>query len=241
AAVRAWRASDRNAMAWIAIGLFAIGFTAINAIGRSGMGPDQALSSHYLTPASLLLIAVMNLDAFPQRSRRVVFITVFAALVAESLTSIPIGSHFKRTRDESLVCVDLLLVNDSPDCIAVIAASDAIPTHRIGLRPLVTASDFIVAPAAKGSIDAMSPLSRTPHPAMAATGRVELPSGGFYVVAATIQGARRIVAANVVRGPGSARWSLLFAPQLLSQNRRFEVWLFVPAERRLHKFADLSR
>ena len=241
AAIRAWRRSDRNALQWVAIGLFAIGFTAMNAIGRSGMGPDQALSSHYLTPASLLLIAVMNLDAFPQRFQRVVFITVFAALVAESLTSIPIGQHFKRTRDESLVCVDLLLVNDSPDCIAVIGASDAIPTHRVGLRPLVTASDFIVAPAASGTVEAMTPLSRTPHPAMAARGRIELPSRSFYVVAATIQGGRRIVAADVVRGRGSTRWSLVLAPQVVSQNRHFEVWLFDPAERKLHKFADLSR
>jgi hypothetical protein len=241
AAIRAWRRRERAELIWTACGLFALGFAAINAIGRSGLGLQQALTSRYLTPASLLLIAVMNLDAFPHRFRRVVLITVSAALVVQSLTSIPIGWQIKRARDESRVCLDLLLINDSSDCTAPLAASDAMlrsgatAMHRVGLRPLVTASDFVVAPQARGSIDAVTPLSLTPHPAIAARGQVELPSTGLYTVVATIRGGRRIVAADLVRGGGTSRWSLVLAPNLVQRNSAFEVWLFDPAEQKLHR------
>jgi hypothetical protein len=241
ATIRAWRRGNRGIVLWIPIGLFAIGFAAMNAMGRSGLGLPQALSSRYLTPASLLLIAVMNLDTSPHRFRRLIFITVSAALVVQSLASIPFGWQIKRARDESRVCLDLLLVNDSSDCTAPLAAADemlrrdARVMHRIGLRPLVTKSDFVVAPQARGSIDAVTPLSRTPHPAMTATGHVELPSTGLYAVVATIAGGRRIVAANLVRGGGTSRWSLVLPAHLVQRNSAFEVWLFDPAARRLHR------
>jgi hypothetical protein len=241
AAIRAWRRGDRSTLRWLPIGLFAIGFAAINAIGRSGLGLPQALSSRYLTPTSLLLIAVMNLDTSPHRFRRLILITVSAALVVQSLTSMPIGWQIKRARDESRVCLDLLLVNDSSDCTAPLAASDemlrrnATAMHRIGLRPLVTASDFVAVPQARGSIDAVTPMSRTPHPAIAARGHVELPSRGLYTVVATIRGGRRIVAADLIRGHGTSRWSLVLPPHLVQRNSAFEVWLFDPAERKLHR------
>jgi len=232
-AMRACRQRDRGALLWIPLGLFAFAFAAINAIGRSGLGLPQALSSRYLTPASLLLIAVVNLE---QRFRRLVVIAVSAALIVQSLTSIPIAWQIKRSRDEARLCLDLLLVNDSADCTAPLAPSSemlrsaAIATHRIGLRPLVTSSDFVATPEARGSIDAVSP-----PPAIHATGRVELPARGLYAVVSTVQGMRRIVAADLVRGAGTVAWSLELPPHVVQRNSAFEVWLFVPAERKLHR------
>ncbi len=234
AAIRAWQMQDRQAAQWTAIGLFAIGFTAINAIGRSGMGLDQALSSRYLTPSSLLLIAVINLDSYPIRFRRPVLIVVTTALIAQSLTVIPIGWHIKQGRDEARVCVDLLLVNDSPDCLPGIARSgailsgSAIAAHRAGLRPLVTESDFVRTAGAHGWIDSLSRLSATRHPGFIVRGRVDLPSRGLYAIAATLPGRRRIVAVQVIRGE-AARWSLLLPPNLVQRSSAFELWLFDPA------------
>jgi len=232
-ATRAWRQHEHDALLWIPLGLFAIAFAAINAIGRSGLGLPQALSSRYLTPASLLLIAIVTLE---QRFRRLVLIVVSAALIVQSLTSIPIAWQIKRSRDEARLCLDLLLVNDSADCTAPLAPSSemlrnaAIATDRIGLRPLVTSSDFAATPEARGSIDAMSP-----PPAIHATGRVELPARGLYAIVSTVQGMRRIVAADLVRGAGTVAWSLEIPPHVVQRNSAFEVWLFVPAERRLYR------
>jgi len=232
-ATRAWRQRDREALHWIPLGLFAIAFAAVNAIGRSGLGLPQALSSRYLTPASLLLIAVVNLE---QRFRRLVLVAVSAALIVQSLTSIPIAWQIKRSRDQARLCLDLLLVNDSADCTAPLAPSSemlrnaALATHRIGLRPLVTSSDFVVTPEARGSIDAVSP-----PPAIHATGRVELPARGLYAIAATVQGMRRIVAADLVGGAGTFAWSLDLPPHVVQRSGAFEVWLFVPGDRKLYR------
>jgi len=232
-ATRAWRQHEHDALLWIPLGLFAIAFAAINAIGRSGLGLPQALSSRYLTPASLLLIAVVNLE---RRFRRLVLIAVSAALIVQSLTSIPIAWQIKRSRDEARLCLDLLLVNDSADCTAPLAPSSemlrnaAIATDRIGLRPLVTSSDFAATPEARGSIDAVSP-----PPAIHVTGRVELPAPGLYAIVSTARGMRRIVAADLVRGAGTAAWSLDLPPHVVQRNSAFEVWLFVPAEGRLYR------
>lgn len=240
AVTRAWRLGDREGFRWIAIGLFGIGFAALNAVGRSGLGFSQALSSRYLTPASLVLIAVINLE-FPQRFRRLLFMAVAAALVMQSLTSILIGRQIKRTRDEGRVCLDLFPVNDSSDCIAGIAGSDAmlrdgaLAVHRTGVRPLVTESNFMIAPRARGSVDAVTPLSPTAHPALTARGHVELPSRGLFAVVATVEGTRRIVAADLVRGQGSVEWTLVLPPHIVQRNSAFEVWLFVPAGQKLYR------
>jgi len=206
AALAAWRRRDA---AWIAIGLFAIGFAVMNAIGRAGLGVSWALSSRYVTPASLLLIAAVNLDL-----RRLALFAVAAAVIVQSLTSIPIGWETRRGRDESGVCLDLLLVNDSPDCLIAIAESDAmlrrgaLAVHRVGVRPLVTESDFV-------------------------TTRVEPSSRGLFVIAGTIQGSRRIIAARVVRG--GRPWNLVFPPNLVRQHTAVELWLFVPRDRKLYR------
>jgi len=240
-ALRAWLHRERQALPWIPIGLFAIGFAIINAIGRSGLGLSQALSSRYLTPASLLLIAAINLDWRPHRFRHAVRIAVAAALIVQSVTSIPFGWQIKRARDESRVCLQLLLLNDSSDCTAPLAASNAtlrrraIAMHEIGVRPLVAASDFAAMPQARGSIDAVTRLSRTPHPALAVRGTIELPSKGLYAVAATPEGTRRIVADDLVRGHGVVDWSFVLPAHVVQRSSAFEVWLFVPAERKLYR------
>ena len=194
--LRAWVHRERQALPWIPIGLFAIGFAIINAIGRSGLGLSQALSSRYLTPTSLLLIAAINLDWRPHRFRRAVRIGVAAALIAQSLTSIPFGWQIKHARDESRVCLELLLLNDSSDCNAPLAASNAtlrrraIAMHQIGLRPLVAASDFEETPPARGSIDIVGRF-----PTVRVRGRVELPrTHGLCCRGATVEAQRRIVA-----------------------------------------------
>jgi hypothetical protein len=240
-ALRAWRRSEREALPWIPIGLFAIGFAVINAIGRSGLGLSQALTSRYLTPTSLLLIAAINLDSRPHRFRRVIGVAVSAALITQSLSSIPFGWQIKGARDESRVCLQLLMLNDSADCTAPLAASNAtlrrgaFAMHQVGLRPLVSASDFAPMPQARGSIEAVTRVSRTPNPALAVRGTVELPSKGLYAVVATPAGARRIVAADLLRGHGVVDWSLVLPAHIVQRSSAFEVWLFVPAERKLHR------
>jgi hypothetical protein len=52
----------RNRMApWIALGAFTILSSILTAIGRAGLGVDQALSGRYVTPSSLLWIALVSL------------------------------------------------------------------------------------------------------------------------------------------------------------------------------------
>ena len=238
--LRAWVNRERQALPWIPIGLFALGFAIINAIGRSGLGLAQALSSRYLTTTSFLLIAAINLDWKPHRFRQALRIGVAAALIAQSLTSIPFGWQIKRARDESRVCLALLLVNDSADCTAPLAASNAtlrrraIAMHQIGLRPLVAAADFDMRSPARGSIDIVGRF-----PTVRVRGRVELPSHGLYVVAATREGERRIVAADVIRGSGSAEFLLNLPPHITRQQSAFEIWLFVPADRKLYRLSRI--
>lgn len=240
-ALRVWVNRERQALPWIPIGLFAIGFAVINAIGRSGLGLAQALSSRYLTTTSLLLIAAIHLDWKPHRFRQAIRIGVAAALIAQSLTSIPFGWQIKRARDASRVCLALLLVNDSSDCTAPLAASNAslrrraTAMHQIGLRPLVGASDFDMRSPARGSVDIIGRF-----PTVRVRGRVELPSHGLYVVAATAEGERRLVAADVVRGAGSAEFLLNLPPHITRRQSAFEIWLFVPADRRLYRLSRIT-
>jgi hypothetical protein len=139
----------------------------------------------------------------------------------QSLTSIPFGWQIKRSRDESHVCLALLLVNDSSDCTAPLAASNAalrrraIAMHEIGLRPLVSASDFKLTPAAQGSVDVVGRF-----PTVHVRGRVELPSNHLYVVAVTASDERRIIAADLVRGPGSAEFLLSLPPHVTRRRVR---------------------
>jgi hypothetical protein len=240
-ALGAWRRSEREALPWIPIGLFAIGFAVINAVGRSGLGLSQALTSRYLTPTSLLLIAAINLDSKPHRFRRAIRVAVAAALIMQSLSSIPFGWQIKHARDESRVCLELLLLNDSADCTAPLAASNAelrsraAAIHQIGLRQLVSPSDFAATPQARGSIDAVTRISRTPNPAIGVRGTIELPSRGLYAIVATPAGTRRIVAADLVRGDGTLDWTLVLPAHIVQRNGAFEVWLFLPAERKLYR------
>jgi hypothetical protein len=236
--LRAWVNRERPALPWIPIGLFAIGFAIINAIGRSGLGLGQALSSRYLTPASFLLIAAINLDWRPHRFRHALRVGVAAALIVQSLTSIPFGWQIKHARDESRVCLELLLLNDSSDCTAPLAASNAtlrrraIAMHQIGLRPLVAPSDFQATPEVRGSIDIVGRF-----PTVRVRGRVELPAHGLYVVAATAEAERRIVAADLIRGAGSAEVLLNLPPHVTRRQSAFEVWLFVPTDRKLYRLS----
>jgi hypothetical protein len=107
--------------------------------------------------------------------------------------------------------------------------------HRIGLRPLVAASDFELTPPARGSIDIVGQF-----PSVRVRGRVELPSQGLYVVAATAEAERRIVAADLIRGAGSAEFLLSLPPHITRRKSAFEVWLFVPADRKLYRLSRVA-
>src|SRR5258705_13276371 len=106
--------------------------------------------------------------------------------------------------------------------------------HQIGLRPLVAGSDFDISPPAPGSVDIVGRF-----PTVRVRGRVELPSQGLYVVAATAEGERRIVAAGVGRGSGTAEFLLNLPPHVTKRQSAFQIWLFRSPDRKIYRVFPL--
>jgi hypothetical protein len=119
----AWRELARGASGapWLGLGLFSVGAAGMTALGRSGLGLDQALSSRYTTLANLFwvsLVGALLAGARPSQRRATLALAggLGVLVLAGSAASVDgfVGQHAMRAPARAFLARGVLVTELAP-------------------------------------------------------------------------------------------------------------------------------
>jgi len=139
---------------WISIGLFALLFAIITALGRAGFGVEQGMSSRYTTSSVLLIVSTAHLLRLFPLVNSFFACTIAFLLIINSVNVIPQAGLFRLQRQVDTTCLDLVnFIDESPDsCLADLYPSSsrvrelAGILERLGFRKFPKDIAFITKP-----------------------------------------------------------------------------------------------
>ena len=166
-AISLWRSDNfASGLAWISIGLFALGFSAMTTIGHSAWGIGIASSlSRYMNVAVLLSVATLELCRRLMRERPLLFVGIASVVgilsIAGSAASLKVARVLQRNRSHAAAFlevaryIDPATFNYKQNCLfplfTQVPGTHWVPPaaeilHDLGFRRIAMHAPFIESP-----------------------------------------------------------------------------------------------